>query len=132
MNRALLVTIGLTFIMSLGLFTLRHFIVTLLFKRGAFGEKSVTQTVSILTGYSFAIVGQSISLICLRYFIASRRMASPLLIYFLGTLCSILIDVYFVPRYGAPALGYGASIGATLTGFLFLVGIRYEQKRLYV
>lgn len=132
MNRALLVTIGLTLIMSLGLFTLRHFIVTLLFKRGAFDEKSVTQTVSILTGYSFAIVGQSISLICLRYFIASRRMASPLLFYFLGTLCSILIDVYFVPRFGSSVLGYGASIGATLTGLLFLVGIRYEQKRLGV
>jgi putative peptidoglycan lipid II flippase len=129
-NRALLVTIGLTLIMSFGLFAFRHFIVTLLFKRGAFDEKSVIQTVSILTGYSFAIVGQSISLICLRYFIASRRMSSPLVIYFLGTLCSILIDVYFVPKYGASALGYGASIGATLSGLLFLVGIRREQLRL--
>lgn len=130
MNRALLVTIGLTLIMSLGLFVFRHLIVTLLFKRGAFDDHSVNQTVAILTGYSFAIVGQSISLICLRYFIASRNMRSPLLIYFLGTLCSILIDVYYVPKYGASALGYGGAIGATVTGLLFLLGIRREQIRL--
>lgn len=122
----LLITGALTLIMSLGLFVFRHLIVSMLFQRGAFNAHSVSQTVTILTGYSFAIVGQSLSLICLRYFIASRKMGYPIIVYFLGMLTSVLIDYYAIPKIGAVALGYSGAIGSTLSGLLFLIGITRE------
>ncbi|WEG13797.1 lipid II flippase MurJ [Pullulanibacillus sp. KACC 23026] len=120
-NIALYVTVGVTLLASAGLFLLRTFIVTLLFKRGAFDEHSVIQTVSILKGYSFAIVGQSISLIGLRFFLANRRMLVPFFCYLIGTGCSVAFDYHFVPTMGSAAIGYGASFGATVNGILFLI-----------
>ncbi len=130
MKIALLITVILTGLASLGLFVLRQPIVALLFERGAFDAHSVKQTVTVLTGYSFAIVGQSVSLLGLRYFIASRKMSFPLVAYLIGMLTSILIDCFFVPRVGAIALGFAGSIGATLTAVLFLIGVSIENRNL--
>lgn len=128
MKVALLITGIITACASLGLFLLRTPIVTLLFQRGAFNAHSVSQTVAVLTGYSFAIVGQSVSLICLRYFIASRKMRIPLVVYMIGMLTSIVIDCVYVPSDGAIALGFAGSIGASLTALGFLLGIVSENR----
>lgn len=129
-NRTLLFTFALGMCMSFGLFIFKGLIVTLLFKRGAFDEHSVMQTVAILKGFSFTIIGQGFSLVALRLFLATRKMAYPLMVYLIATSISILLDFLGVPRFGAATLGYSETIGATLSGLLFLWGI-YRMNRFY-
>ncbi|TYP70097.1 lipid II flippase MurJ [Paenibacillus methanolicus] len=100
------------------LFALRGFAVELLFGRGAFGADSVRMTSDLLAGYSLSVVGQAVSAIGLRYFLAIGRLRGCAAIYAVSTAFTMAFDLLLVPRYGAPALGYGACAGWTLNALL--------------
>jgi len=100
---------------------LREPIVTILLQRGAFDIKSMQATAGILEGYAIAVVGQGILAICLKYFLAERKILYPLLTYAGGTIVNIALDYYFVRTIGLPGLGYGAAAGACINTLLLTV-----------
>ncbi|MDP4170770.1 MAG: lipid II flippase MurJ [Bacillota bacterium] len=130
MKSSLVITILLSLAMSLLLFVLREPVIALLFKRGAFTEKSVQITSTILAGYSLSIPGTSLSLIGIRYYVAKRALSLPLLFLFVTTVISIAFDFLFVPKWGAAAIGYGAALGSAINGLLFIAAIRMEWKKI--
>jgi len=112
----LLVTLTATSI----LYALSDPIVELLFQRGAFDDHSVRVTSDIVQGYSLAIPGMGVAAVCIRYFLAAGRMAIPLWISIVSSVVNAAADYGLKDHYGAAGLGYGAAIGASLGGVLFL------------
>jgi len=105
---------------SLLLYVLRVPIVSVLFQRGAFDEHSVRITTEMLKGYSLTIVGLSVSAICLRYFLAARKVRIVMLACMISALINVAADVYLNGAIGAKGLGYGAFLGALVNGALLM------------
>ncbi|MFB9325191.1 lipid II flippase MurJ [Paenibacillus aurantiacus] len=125
--RALLGTLAVLLPAAALLFALRGFVIELLFGRGAFGAGSVRMTADLLAGYSLGVVGQAVSAIGLRYFLAIGRLRDCVLIYAVAAAFTMGFDLLLVPRYGAPALGYGSCAGWTLNALL--IGWLLVRKR---
>ncbi|MGV3488013.1 MAG: murein biosynthesis integral membrane protein MurJ, partial [Tuberibacillus sp.] len=120
MKKTILFIVVLSFFCSFGLFLLREPIISILFERGAFTALSVQNTSDLLEGYSWAIFGQSMTFIVLRYFTAYGKLLWPLIISIISFIISWVFDYAMIPLIGARALGYGASIGAFFNGLVFL------------
>ncbi|WP_169907529.1 murein biosynthesis integral membrane protein MurJ [Priestia abyssalis] len=129
MKKALWLCTPISIFASSLLFFFGEPIVALLFERGAFNRESVLITSSILSGYALSITGQSISLVCLRYFIARNKMKEPLIAVMLSSCTSILFDWFLVPLYGAAAIGYGAAVGSVINCTFFLFYLKREWQR---
>lgn len=102
------------------IFLLREPLTIALFQRGAFDARSVELTTTILEGYSLSILSQSISLVCLRYFLASKQLVWVLSIYAFTAFITILLDIWFTQIFGPRGIGYGAALGALLNAILLL------------
>ncbi len=102
------------------LFLLREPLIMALFQRGAFDSHSVLLTSSIVEGYSLSVLSQSISLLCLRYFLAERQLFTVLSIFTFTAFITILLDFWLTHIMGPRGIGYGAAIGAFLNAILLL------------
>jgi putative peptidoglycan lipid II flippase len=120
MSNAFRAILLIIFPSMLFLFLLREPVTIALFQRGAFDSRSVLLTTSILEGYSLSILCQSISLICLRYFLAGRQLTVVLIIYASAALVTICTDAWFISFMSLRGIGYGAAIGALLNAVLLL------------
>lgn len=128
--RALKATLWLMVPATAVLYFLREPIISLLFGRGAFDSHSVAITSEMLAGYSLSVVGQVISGICLRYFLACGRLYGPAAVYLVSTVCTILFDLLTVPYFGPAALGYGALCGWGINALLmFILVVRDSNYR---
>lgn len=103
-------------------------IVSVLFQRGEFDAASTHVTSGILAGYSLAIVGLAISMLCLRYFMAAGSMLIPLGICIFSAAANIGIDFWLVPRIGATGFGYGAAMGALINAVLIIIVLKKQLK----
>lgn len=102
------------------LFLLREPLTAALFQRGAFDARSVLLTSSILEGYSLSVLSQSISLVCLRFFLAERQLTAILVTYVSISLFTISMDIWLSEFMGPRGIGYGAAIGALLNAIIML------------
>jgi putative peptidoglycan lipid II flippase len=102
------------------IYILRLPIVEVLFLRGAFDKASLNITVEILSGYTFVILGQSITAISLKRFLAKEEMKKPLIIYLLSSGLNIVLDYYLVKTFGIGGLGYGAALSSIINTALML------------
>lgn len=102
------------------LFLLREPLIIALFQRGAFDARSVVLTTSILEGYSLSVLSQAISLVCLRYFLASKQLVLVLSIYASTAFITILLDIWLSQVIGPRGIGYGAALGALLNAILLI------------
>ncbi|WP_336787920.1 murein biosynthesis integral membrane protein MurJ [Paenibacillus sp. MMO-177] len=134
--RALKGTIAVMLPAAVLLYTFRGMIIELLFGRGAFDAQSVSITSELLAGYSLSVVGQAISAVSLRYFIAEGRMLIPAIIYGATSLITLLFDWLAVPHLGPSAIGYGSMIGWWANAILMSVWVqrsfRYREAKLLV
>lgn len=103
------------------LYVLREPVTVALFQRGAFDERSVYLTAGILEGYSLTILSQALSLICLRYFLAVRRMGGAVSAYIVGAAATVASDAVLIRTVGVHGIGYGAMLGAGITALLLLL-----------
>ena len=117
---------------------LRESIVSILFSRGNFDSLSVGITTEILAGYSLAILGQSLFLVGLRFFIVVKNLKVPFFIVLFSTVVNIATDLLLKDSFGVAALGYGAAVGGFCNGLLMIVlldkkiglGLKKEWKHL--
>jgi putative peptidoglycan lipid II flippase len=112
--------VSISLLVSIVFYFLGERLISILFLHGAFGQDSLNITSDIFKGYALSILGQSIFLVCLRYFIANGKMMIPLLTSVIGCLFHILLIVVLVSKMGAAGFGYAAAIGYTLTGVVLL------------
>ena len=110
-------------LMTIILFVLRTPVISILFERGSFDHKSLGITSSILKGYSLAIVGQSLSAICIRYFLAIGKMKIPLISCLTAASINIIADLYLSSKIGLAGLGYGAAIASLIGPAVMLLVI---------
>lgn len=128
--RALRVTLCLMLPSAAILYFLREPIISLLFGRGAFDSHSVSLTSELLAGYSLSVIGQVVSVLCLRYFLACGRLYGPAAVYLVSTVCTISFDLLTVRSFGPAALGYGALCGWGLNALLmFILVVRDSNNR---
>jgi putative peptidoglycan lipid II flippase len=125
--RALRVTLGVMVPVALFLCLARKPVVTLLLGRGAFGPESISLTCDLLAGYSLAVVGQAVSTVCLRYFLANGRMKKVVGIYSTTILLSIVFDVGTLDRFGPAALGYGSLLGWSVNA-IGMIGLLIKES----
>lgn len=110
----------ITIPMIIGLFALRYPVVTILFKRGAFDDNSVKLTCDILAGYSLGILGQSIIVLCLRYYLAIKKIFKPLIILMFTFALNIILDLNLIKTIGLSGIGFGSAVSSTICGGLFI------------
>lgn len=124
-EKALIFILIVTIPMVLILNVLRDPIITLLFLRGAFDDKSLKMTSLILMGYSISILGQSMTFIFLKVCLTLGDISSLLKAYTISVSVNIIADIYLVNVVGLAGIGYGAAIGGTLNALLLV----YFMKR---
>jgi peptidoglycan biosynthesis protein MviN/MurJ (putative lipid II flippase) len=107
---------------------LRLPIISILFRGGAFDEHSISITSDILSGYALAIIGQSIFMISLRFFMAIRKILIPMMIVLFSSVVNIAADYLLVSVYGAAGLGVGAAVGSICNGVLLIIFLNRELE----
>lgn len=118
----LLITVPVVII----LYTLRVPIIYILFFRGAFTYDSLGVTSEILAGYSTAIITQSISLLCLKYYLANRKLFIPFITFFTSAIINIYFDFLIVNKIGLRALGYGTALSGIFCTIIFLFHLKID------
>jgi peptidoglycan biosynthesis protein MviN/MurJ (putative lipid II flippase) len=111
-------------------------ITAILFQRNNFDNLSVVITAGILRGYSLAILGQSISLIVLRYLITIGKIKRSILIYFIFFITNMYCDFVLVKVIGINGIGYGAAMAWGLCSVLMISSVKVnlinEVRKHYV
>ena len=126
----LLYILGITVPTAFVFYFFREPLIEMLFLRGSFDQSSLAVTSSLLAGYALTIVGQGVSAILLRYYLALGKMGAPLLIYCIAAAVNIGLDVIFVRQFGAIGLGYGAACGWGITAALLLIHLLMTLRSL--
>lgn len=115
------------------LYVLRFPIVEVLFLRGAFDINSLNITTEILSSYVFVILGQSITAISLKRFLAEEKIKKPLIIYIFSSSINIVLDNYLVKTLGIKGLGYGAAISSLVNALMMIyiskLSIKYSLNK---
>lgn len=131
-------TISFIMPIMLMLFILKEPIISILFLRGSFDNSSLLITLKIFSTYCFVIIGQSLTNVCIKYFLAIKDTKTPITILFTTFVINIIIDIYASRYIGLYALGLGAAIGSFLSTILILNRLklnlfrRYNYKIMYV
>ncbi|WP_461479591.1 murein biosynthesis integral membrane protein MurJ [Paenibacillus sp. PvR148] len=102
-------------------YTARDPLISLLFLRGSFDYTSLRTTSDMLAGFSLSIIGQGISTIILRFYLALGKMYVPLAIFIVSAAFNIVLDFYFIRIYGSPGLGYGAACGWGINALMLMI-----------
>lgn len=126
--KTLKIILFLTVAMSVSFYLLRVPLVSFLLQRGAFNHHSLVITTDILSGYSLSIVGQSITLVGIRFYLAKRNMRYPITLLLLTMVLTILLDFILTGKMGVAGLGYGTAIGASINGLVFLILLLKELR----
>lgn len=129
LTKAVWLTLVLTTPMVIILHILRVPIISILFLRGAFDINSINMTERILSGYSFAILGQSISAIGLRFLVSIGKTVSPFIIFTISSIVNVVFDFYLVKKVGLAGLGYGAAIGSIVNVVMILTAMRIDFRK---
>lgn len=96
-------------------------LISLLFLRGSFDEASLRTTSDMLAGFSLSIVGQGISTIILRFYLALGTMYVPLAIFIVSAAANIGLNFYLVPIMGSPGIGYAAACGWVINALMLII-----------
>lgn len=107
---------GIGLSISILFFLLGDSLIELLFLKGAFDQASLKITSEIFSGYALSILGQSVYLYGLRYFVAVGKMRIPFFTSLIGSLLHILLVYIMTMWTGAAGIGIAAGIGYTMLG----------------
>jgi murein biosynthesis integral membrane protein MurJ len=118
----------LTLPIMIFLFEFRVPIVSILFLRGSFDTSSLKITVDLLSGYTFAILGQSIIALSMKLYLARETMKSPLIIFVVTSSINLILDYFFVKYFGISGLGYAAALSSMINATLMVFMLKLNIK----
>ncbi len=127
-KKALLWVFMLTMPVAFIFYILREPILSILFLRGAFDDSSLKITSEILAGYSFAIISQSISALCLKVYLAREEVKIPLIIFIFSSIINVILDGFLVNQIGIDAVGYGAAVSSIINAIIMLLMIKLDIR----
>lgn len=125
---AIWLAIILTTPLMLLLFILKEPIISILFLRNAFDNNSLLITLEIFSTYCFVILGQSITTICIKYYLALKDVKTPIKILIVSFIINIVIDIYASKYIGLYSLGLGAALANTLSAILFIYTLKLNMN----
>lgn len=119
-----------TVVTAILLYVFRVPFIEMVFQYGAFNDRSLRITTDILEGYALAIVGQSLTLICLRYYLAAGNLKFPLIVLVSSSLITIILNIILADIMGPRGIGYASLVGFSISGIvlLFLVFRDLQEK----
>lgn len=101
-----------------------HPVVQVMFERGAFDSSDTLTTASVLTLYSFGLLGQVlVSVGTLVAFAQRGHVWMPAVAAGACLLVTIVLDVTLSPGIGVRALGIGNASGITVAAIVVLIGL---------
>ena len=118
-TKVLMLSFVITLPVSIILFFMREPVVSILFERGEFDGRSVHMTAQVLKGYSISIIGQGITYISIRVFLAIKKVLIPLLVCAFSFALITICDFILVNTAGISGLGYGTAIGYSVNFIIF-------------
>lgn len=127
---SLIITVPCALLLSFG----AEQIIGVLFMRGAFNEGSLAITSGILEGYAWAIVGQSISVVGIRYWLAVGKLRFSVLAGLISAVITVLYNVHFIDLQGPSTIGWGAAMGSAGNAILLCSAILIDlniRKKLW-
>lgn len=110
--------------MVVGLITLRHSIVTVLFKAGAFDDSSVYKTTIALGFYSLGLIGIGIRDVVNNGFYAMKDSKTPAINSFAAVMLNIILNLVLVKRMGLGGLALSTSVSITVMSILLIRKLR--------
>lgn len=98
-------------------------VVELLFRRGAFTETDVVLTARVLTGYSLAAFGYSVSEIMQRSSFALANTRSPLLFHSVVSVAQVPAVILLARVWGTPGIAFGTALAACANAALLCASV---------
>lgn len=99
---------------------LRYPIVTILFKRGAFTDRSLEMTVTAILFYSISIFSLSMRHILIRLYFSLQDTITPVKTGFVAVLVNIILNLILIKPMQHGGLALSSSIALTLNVFLMI------------
>lgn len=106
---------------SIGLMVLRLPIIDILFKRGAFDERSAEITATALFFYAPAMVSYAVRDIMTKAFYSIKETRIPMINSIMGVLLNIVLNLALVGKMKVGGLALATSSSATLTTILLII-----------
>jgi putative peptidoglycan lipid II flippase len=124
-KRSLISIVGLALPATLMLVLFARPIITLLLRRGAFGEASTDLVTSILQFYALAVFGESLLELTSRIFYAQQDARTPMFVAIVTMLVRIALMLALYQPLGAPGLALAYAMGVSLeAGALYMIARR--------
>jgi len=121
-NTILLIMVPAAF----GIALLRLPLVTVIFKRGAFGLDSALLTSSALLFYTPAMIAYGVRDILNKAFYSIKDTKTPMINSFIGIILNIIINIILVKKMGVPGLTLATTISAIITTLLMFRSINIK------
>lgn len=118
-NTILLIMVPAAFAIAM----LRFPLITVIFKRGAFGQNSLLLTSSALLFFCPAMIAYSLRDILNKAFYAVKDTKTPMINSFIGIILNVVLNLVFASKMGVAGLTLSTSIASAITAILMLLGI---------
>lgn len=119
-NTILLIMVPAAFAIAM----LRMPLITVIFKRGAFGQESALATANALLFFCPAMIAYGVRDILNKAFYSIKDTRTPMINSFAGIILNIILNFLLVKRMGVSGLTMATSLSALLTTLLMFGSIR--------
>ncbi|EDK35171.1 murein biosynthesis integral membrane protein MurJ [Clostridium kluyveri] len=107
---------------------LRHPLIDIIFKRGAFTLQAANLTSSTLLFYCPAMVAYGLRDIFNKAFYSIKDVKTPMINSFIGIVLNIIINFFIIKYMGVSGLALATSISATITTLLMMWNLNKKLK----
>ena len=129
-NSAIVSTMILVIPATIGMMALSVPIIKLVYQRGAFNDKSVIITASMLVSYAPFVIFQSFSDVIDKGFYAVGDSKSPVVIVVIQQVINIILNFILIKLFGIEGLAYATSLSALSGAVMMLFKFRKNFGRI--
>lgn len=124
LNSAIVSTMVLVIPATIGMMALSEPIIRLVFQRGAFDNKSVLATASMLVAYAPFVIFQSLSDVIDKGFYAVGDSKSPVIIVIIQQVINLILNYILIKVFGIEGLAFATAISAGLGALMIFYKFR--------
>lgn len=124
LNSAIVSTMVLVIPATIGMMALSEPIIRLVFQRGAFDNKSVLATASMLVAYAPFVIFQSLSDVIDKGFYAVGDSKSPVIVVIIQQVINLILNYILIKVFGIEGLAFATAISAGLGALMIFYKFR--------
>ena len=129
-NSAIVLTMLLVIPATIGMMSLAEPIIKLVYQRGAFDNKSVVVTASMLIAYAPFVIFQSFSDVIDKGFYAVGDSKSPVIIVVIQQIINVILNFIFIQFFDIQGLALATAISAAAGAIMMLIKFRKNFGRI--